>query len=65
MTQFVLLICVAINYYCQVLINFAIQNMVGSVTSIGFCGLSGGGDKIVLYQNVGVHGAISLRTKHI
>ena len=40
-TQFVLLICSAINHYCQVLINFVNQNMAESSTSSGFSGMSG------------------------
>ena len=41
-TQFVLLICIAINPYCQVLINFNNQNMAESSTSSGFSGMSRG-----------------------
>ena len=41
-TQFVLLICIAINHYCQVLINFVNQNMTKSSTSSGLGGMSGG-----------------------
>ena len=41
-TQFVLLICIAINHYCQVLINFVNQNMAESSTSSGLGGMSGG-----------------------
>ena len=40
-TQFVLLICIAINHYYQVLINFVNQNMVESSTSSGLGGMSG------------------------
>ena len=40
--QFVLLICIAINHYCQVLINFVNQNMAESSTSSGLGGISGG-----------------------
>ena len=39
---FVLLICIAINNYCQLLINFVNQNMAESLTSNGFSGMSGG-----------------------
>ena len=41
-TQFALLICIAINHYCQVLINFVNQNMPESLTSSGLGGMSGG-----------------------
>ena len=41
-TQFALLICIAINHYCQVLINFVNQNMAESSTSSGLGGMSGG-----------------------
>ena len=40
--QFVLLICIAINHYCQVLINFVNQNITESSTSSGLGGMSGG-----------------------
>ena len=45
----VLLICIAINHYCQVLINFVDQNMAESLTSLSLSltvvsvgGMSGG-----------------------
>ena len=41
-TQFVLLICIAINHYCQMLINFVNQNMTESSASSGLGGMSGG-----------------------
>ena len=41
-TQFVLLICIAINYYCQVLINFVNHSMAESSTSSGLGGMSRG-----------------------
>ena len=41
-TQFVLLICIAINHYCQVLINFVNLNMAESSTSSCLDGMSGG-----------------------
>ena len=41
-TQYVLLICIAINHYCQVLISFVNQNKAESSTSSGFIGMSGG-----------------------
>ena len=40
--QFVLLICIAINHYCQVLINFVNQNITESLTPSGLGGMSGG-----------------------
>ena len=40
--QFVLLICIAINHYCQVLINFVNLNMAESSTSSCLDGMSGG-----------------------
>ena len=41
-TQFALLICIAINHYCQVLINFVNLNMAESSTSSCLYGMSGG-----------------------
>ena len=63
--QFVLLICIAINHYCQVLINFVNQNMAESSTSSGLGACQEDVSNIVVYQNVGMYGMISLGTKHI
>ena len=40
--QFLLLSCIAINHYCQVLINFFNQNMAESSTSSVFSDKAGG-----------------------
>ena len=42
MAQFILLFCIAINHYCQVLINFVNQNMAEYSSSGGLSGMSEG-----------------------
>ena len=55
-TQFVLLICIAINHYCQVLINFVNQNMAESSTSSGLNCMSGGGEQYCCVPKCGRSG---------
>ena len=55
-TQFVFLIYIAINHYCQVL---NLQLLVVSVACQEDVG------NIVVYQNVGVHSMINLGKKHL
>ena len=50
-------ICIASNNYCQVLINFLNQNL-GKSSILVTCQEDVG--NIVVHQNVGVHGIISL-----
>ena len=53
-------ICIATNNYCQVLINFVNQNLAESSTSGVSVPCQEDVENIVVYQNVGVHGMISL-----
>ena len=58
-------ILIALNHYCQVIINFVNQNMAKSSTASGLVACQEDVWNIVVYQNVDIQGIINLGTKHI